>query len=121
MKRSLVLVFLLSKGSFLYGNEPSFQSAECRHQERIEDFEGFDEFDEAVESAIDMGILRNKPEMRQPSSVEVVARRMVGYLFMKYLALKGLMNSGYVSCKVVLHHIWSALISSLTRKESHGN
>jgi hypothetical protein len=113
-KKSLlfVMIMLTVGGSLVHAHNQSQQVEYGVEQERIETFEGFDEFDEAVEAAIDKGILRDKPEMRQPSSVEVVARRMVSYLFMKYLALKDSISYGYESSKAWLYSIWSALVNS---------
>lgn len=111
-----MMSMLSLSGGFVNAQNQSQKIEYEIESDRVETFEGFDEFDEAVEDAIDVGILRNKPEMRQPSSVEVVARRIVSYLFMKYLTLKDSMSYGYESCKAWLCSTWSALVNSSSRE-----
>jgi hypothetical protein len=65
----------------------------------IEDFQDFDEFDEAVNAAISSGMLKSKPEMRKPSSIEVVARKLAGFLLMRYLSLKEFLGARVATVK----------------------
>ena len=69
-------------------------------------FEEFDDFDQAIEEAIDVGMLKSAPEMRQPSSAEVVARKAVAYVFMKYLWLREIIAQGCQQVKTLVLYLW---------------
>jgi hypothetical protein len=59
----------------------------------------FDEYDAAVAAAICSGMLKSKPEMRKPSSVEIVARKFAAFLLMRYLSLKDFLGSQVTTVK----------------------
>lgn len=66
---------------------------------RVENFEGFDDFDSAVEQAIDKGMLTDKPEMRAPYWGEVPLRRVASFLLTQYIALRGSVQAWYNSLR----------------------
>lgn len=80
--------------------------------EILENFEGFDDYDLAIEEAMEMGIFKNQPEMRQPYWGEVPLRKMASYLFMRYIDVRSAMHAGCGSIKSWTSKAWQALFGT---------
>lgn len=114
---ALILLLLGITGSSTAYSEP----IQDRNQESnspqtpVESFDDFDTFEETLNNAVQLGLLKRNLEIHELSRAEMILRKIAASLFMKYLTLKNYLAFGSQSFKAWYHKLWLIVVKPSTR------
>lgn len=104
----VVVVFILAPVAHSFGHDDMLQKESTLRALEIDNeqsIEGFDELDDLIDEAINSGAFK-AVSLREPSSAEVLARRVACFVFIKYLSLYSVMASGIETVTSYIMSAW---------------
>lgn len=118
IRKHIILILALcgTMNSLISYNDPAQHATQDTiHTASVESFQDFDNYEEDLEQAIEMGLLKRTLEIREPSKAEMLVRKLAASLFMKYLALKTYLNKS----SHFLKNLWQKLCLIFIRPSTH--